>query len=474
MHAVLRYVLTVVGWALAAQASAQITLYQHEGFAGRSLTTQRPISDTERRGFHDRVSSVVVRSERWEVCEDARFRGRCVVLRRGQYPSLAAMGLNDGVASVRSVRRNARIDDDRYSPAPPPPVQVGQVTFYEHEGFQGRSFSTAVPVVNFERIGFNDRASSAVVVGERWEVCEDARFDGRCVVLRQGQYPSLAAMGLNDRVSSVRILNADARIDEHHYSPAPPPPVQVGQVTFYEHEGFQGRSFSTAVPVVNFERVGFNDRASSAVVVGERWEVCEDTRFDGRCVVLRQGQYPSLAAMGLNDRVSSVRILNADARIDEHRYSPAPPVAAMHDYRRRDHERLYEANITSVRAVLATSGQRCWVEREQVVQDRSNPNVGGALAGAVIGGILGHQVGGGSGKDAATAVGVLAGAAIGANVGRQPAVAQNVQRCSSAPSDARPEYWDVTYNFRGQEYRVQMTTPPGATVTVNEQGEPRI
>jgi uncharacterized protein YcfJ len=32
----------------------------------------------------------------------------------------------------------------------------------------------------------------------------------------------------------------------------------------------------------------------------------------------------------------------------------------------------------------------------------------------------------------------------------------------------------VTYSFRGQEYRVQMTTRPGNTMTVNEQGEPRV
>jgi hypothetical protein len=36
-----------------------------------------------------------------------------------------------------------------------------------------------------------------------------------------------------------------------------------------------------------------------------------------------------------------------------------------------------------------------------------------------------------------------------------------------------PAYWDVTYNFRGQEHRVQMSAPPGTTVTVNELGEPR-
>ena len=43
-----------------------------------------------------------------------------------------------------------------------------------------------------------------------------------------------------------------------------------------------------------------------------------------------------------------------------------------------------------------------------------------------------------------------------------------------SPGQARPAYWDVTYNFRGVEHRMQMTKPPGATVTVNERGEPRV
>jgi uncharacterized protein YcfJ len=92
----------------------------------------------------------------------------------------------------------------------------------------------------------------------------------------------------------------------------------------------------------------------------------------------------------------------------------------------------------------------------------------------LLGGILGHQVGGGTGKDLATAGGAIAGAAIGANVngGTPQAATQDVRRCETVPNQ-RPQYWDVTYNFRGQEHRVQMTAPPGPTVTVNAQGEPR-
>lgn len=245
-------------------------------------------------------------------------------------------------------------------------------------------------------------------------------------------------------------------------------------ITFYERDGFQGRTFATDKQVGNFERTGFNDRASSVIVTGERWEVCESARFQGRCVVLRPGQYGSLSSMGLNDRVSSVRIVQRSARVDDNRYAPAP--VATHDYRRRGKERVFDAPVVSARAVMGSSGQRCWMEREQV-SERGALNVPGALMGAVIGGILGHQVGSGRGNDAATVGGAVAGGAIGANVGRNDnryAYGQDVQRCSGSPRDATPAYWDVTYRFKNQDHRVQMATAPGRTVRVNSQGEPRV
>lgn len=348
---------------------------------------------------------------------------------------------------------------------------AAQITFYEREGYDGRSFSTDEQIYNFEHSGFDNRFSSVVVARDQWEVCETAGFGGRCIVLGPGRYRSLAAMGLNNRVSSTRAVSRDARGDDRNYRND----RDSAQITFYEREGYRGRSFSTEEQIRNFKRGGFNDRASSVIVQDGRWEVCEDSRYKGRCAVLRPGRYPSLAAMGLNNQVSSVRTVSRDARIDDHRYAPAP--AAYRDYRRRGDERLYEADVTSVRAVVGPPEQRCWVEREEVVQEGSNSNVPGAIAGALIGGILGHQVGGGSGKDLATAGGAVVGALVGANVGRgdsaQQVRSQDVQRCENEPRRVRPEYWDVTYDFRGREHRVQMTAPPGRSVTVNEHGEPR-
>ena len=245
------------------------------------------------------------------------------------------------------------------------------------------------------------------------------------------------------------------------------------QVVLYENENYRGRSYSTEEPVRDFARVGFNDRASSVVVLGDRWEACEDARFKGRCIVLQPGRYPSLAAMGMNDRVSSLRRVNADERVDSSRYAPAP--APVYDNHRRRGERLFDANVTSVHAVVGPPEQRCWVEPGQAYQERRGVNVPGAIAGAVIGGILGHQVGGGHGRDVATAGGAVAGAAIGANVGRgeQTVYSQDVQRCENVQGQMQPDYWDVTYNFRGVEHHVQMNSPPGPTLTVDDNGDPR-
>ena len=241
----------------------------------------------------------------------------------------------------------------------------------------------------------------------------------------------------------------------------------VAQITFYEGEGFRGRSFTTDTRVWNMDRSGFNDRASSVIVERGRWEVCEDARFAGRCVILRRGNYDSLRGMGLDNRISSVRPVE---RSSQATYEPEPIAAPTYEYRRRPQERVFEAPITSVRAVMGAPEQRCWVERQQVVEHRADP--GGALAGAVIGGIIGHQIGGHN-RDAATAGGAIAGAAIGSQAGGGSVVRdRDVQRCTQAVSGT-PQYYDVTYNFRGAEHRAQMTTPPGRTITVNQDGVPR-
>jgi uncharacterized protein YcfJ len=245
----------------------------------------------------------------------------------------------------------------------------------------------------------------------------------------------------------------------------------MGQVTFYEGEGFRGRAFSSAREVQDFRRGGFNDRASSVIVDRGRWEVCEEPRFQGRCVVLRQGSYDSLQRMGFDNRFSSVRPVNNRRRYGNE--SPEPLSAPNYEFRRRPNERVYEAEVTSVHAVMGGTEQHCWLDREQVRSGRGEPSVAGGVIGGVIGGVLGHQIGRGTGRDIATVGGAVAGAAIGANVGRdQGSSGRDVRRCETV-RDGSPDYWEVTYEFRNEEHLARMSGPPGRTIYVNREGVPR-
>ncbi|MBS0325582.1 MAG: glycine zipper 2TM domain-containing protein [Proteobacteria bacterium] len=245
--------------------------------------------------------------------------------------------------------------------------------------------------------------------------------------------------------------------------------VASAQVTLYQQPGLRGRAFSTNGAVPNLEHYGFNDRASSVVVQRGRWQLCSDAQFRGQCVIIERGQYPSLAAMGMNNRVSSLRPAQGHGH-----YAPPPPQPVPYAYYPRYGEKLYQANVVAVRAVVGPPEHRCWIERQQVVQD-TGPNVPGAIIGGVIGGVLGHQIGGGRGNDVATAIGAIGGAAVGANVGTgQQVTTQDVRRCQAVPGSGRPDYWDVTYVFRGRTHRVQLSAPPGATITVNQYGDPRM
>src|ERR1700726_181072 len=124
----------------------------------------------------------------------------------------------------------------------------------------------------------------------------------------------------------------------------------AAQVTFYSGEEFRGASFRVDATIQNFAPLGFNDRASSAVVEQGRWEACEDAGFRGRCSILSPGNYPSLAPLGLNKRISSARPIEWQAQYPVAAPPPPPPPPAppAYDYGRRPDEHLFEVPVHSV------------------------------------------------------------------------------------------------------------------------------
>jgi len=168
-------------------------------------------------------------------------------------------------------------------------------------------------------------------------------------------------------------------------------------------------------------------------------------------------------------------VRQADRRQGDYSEAPVRLEAPTYEYRRRANEPVFEARVTSVRAVLRDTNRHCWVEREQV-DERGGRNVGGAVAGAVIGGVIGHQIGSGRTRDVATVGGAVAGGVIGSNVGRDrddsDRYDRDVRRCEGR-ANAEPDYWNVTYDYRNVEHYVKMTAPPGRYIYVNRNGEPR-
>ena len=72
MKAILKHVLALAGLAVATQAAAQITFYEHPGFRGESFIIHQSIGNLQ--GVNNnRASSAVVRGEAWEVCDAPGF-----------------------------------------------------------------------------------------------------------------------------------------------------------------------------------------------------------------------------------------------------------------------------------------------------------------------------------------------------------------------------------------------------------------
>jgi hypothetical protein len=92
----------IVACVSAAAAQAQIVMYEHKDFKGKSVRASGSVSNLRDRGFSDMPSSAKVLTGSWEVCSDANFRGSCTVLHPGQYPVLRDMGMKH-LSSVRNV-----------------------------------------------------------------------------------------------------------------------------------------------------------------------------------------------------------------------------------------------------------------------------------------------------------------------------------------------------------------------------------
>ncbi len=90
----------------------------------------------------------------------------------------------------------------------------------------------------------------------------------------------------------------------------------------------------------------------------------------------------------------------------------------------------------------------------------------GAVIGAIAGAALGNAIGQGSGRAIATGVGLMGGAVVGDRIeGGGATSVQNMQSCSTQTFyENRTVGYNVTYEYGGRQYTVQMPNDPGPTI----------
>ncbi len=153
--------------------------------------------------------------------------------------------------------------------------------------------------------------------------------------------------------------------------------------------------------------------------------------------------------------------------------APAAFAQTYHD--RHGHDRYDTARVVSSTPVYDAAGTReeCWNPRAGHFEERRDSSghhntLGGTAAGAVIGGVIGHQFN----DRAGTALGALAGGALGHEVAKEHNrdEAQNdldYSNCRTVSTgDGNVVGYDVTYDSRGQQYTTRLDHDPGRRIAL--------
>jgi hypothetical protein len=205
----------------AAVLAAELTLFKQPNFAGGELTLRGDTTNLTGAGFQDQVSSVIVKSGRWQVCTQPDFKGDCSILERGEYPTLQ-QSLNHRIESARELTQTAdrgRDREERYGTTRYPDERYRGDRYADNRGYGGR-YSRGSAVELFTAQGFRgrmlpldrdednlddrlDRGIASLLIREgRWQLCTQPGYRGVCEVYEPGRYDDLGRLG--QQISSAR------------------------------------------------------------------------------------------------------------------------------------------------------------------------------------------------------------------------------------------------------------------------------
>jgi uncharacterized protein YcfJ len=135
------------------------------------------------------------------------------------------------------------------------------------------------------------------------------------------------------------------------------------------------------------------------------------------------------------------------------------------------------AEVLAVKAVTETTRTPRQACHDVVVNEQApvkDPNrIAGTAIGVVAGGLLGHQIGGGAGRDLATIAGAAAGGYAGnqvqKNMQEKDTVSRTETRCKTVYESHRNTVgYDVRYRLGKKEGQVRMDHPPGPRIPVKD------
>ena len=154
------------------------------------------------------------------------------------------------------------------------------------------------------------------------------------------------------------------------------------------------------------------------------------------------------------------------------------------DYSSSSHTFTDTAKVLKVKPIYDTVSinrpeTRCWNEQVRHHRPSASDSYTPTIAGAILGGVIGNQFGGGRGKDAMTAAGLLLGGSMGndyrKNSGRHHSYTTTEKRCETIDNYRETTElvgYNVKYKYRGQQYWTRLSNDPGDYIKVNVTVEP--
>lgn len=271
-----------------------LTVFDGNFYRGQNVTISRDTPSLGAIRFDNRISSMrAAPGEYWEVCEFANYRGQCQVFYNTE-EDLRRVGWDNRISSVRRVRDDGGWGGGGGGGGGAP---RDGIVLYDRTGFSGNRRVIRTAVRDLQQVGFNDDARSVQVGGGAWELCRDNNFRNCQVV--NGDVANLLQIGLLGRVSSVRPAYGGGGGGIF----PPRPPGGAGRLELFDRTNFGGdsRAFEIGAPTLG----DLAGRADSLRLSGT-WEVCDQTGFRGRCVVVTRN-IPDLDTLRMRNRIRSAR-----------------------------------------------------------------------------------------------------------------------------------------------------------------------